>query len=55
MSNFDREMMHRALVQRVNDLVSLTGSDGLGNLNMRGDGDQVLSHLTHVTIVNVLH
>ena len=41
MGNFNGEMVHCALVQRVNDLVSLIGSDGLGNLNMRGDGDQV--------------
>ena len=41
MGNFNGEMVHRALVQRVNNLVSLTGSDGLGNLNMRGDGHQV--------------
>ena len=41
MGNFNGEMVHRAFVQRVNNLVSLTGSDGLGNLNMRGDGDQV--------------
>lgn len=44
MGNFNGEMMHRAFVQRVNDLISLAGGDGLGNLNMCGDGDEVRSH-----------
>ncbi len=37
MGNFDREMVHRALVQRVDNLVSLTGGNRLGNLNMCGN------------------
>ena len=41
MSDFDGEMVHRALVQRVNNLVALAGSNRLGNLNMCGNGHQV--------------
>ena len=41
MSDFDREMVHCALVQRVNNLVALAGGNRLGNLNMCGNGHQV--------------
>ena len=41
MSNFNGEMVHRALVQGVNNLVSLAGGNRLGNLNMCGNRHQV--------------
>ena len=41
MSDFDGEMVHCALVQKVNNLVALAGGNRLGNLNMCGNGHQV--------------
>ena len=37
MSDFDWEMVHCTLVQRVNNLVALAGGNRLGNLNMCGN------------------